>query len=345
MENFYNIQQILEIIRLDLITIAGNIVWVGQAIGAIGALLYIAKLSYEGLLGGSLWNMRTLRPFAIALILALYPQFMLVVDGLAMSVNIALSTTMMAADEVRVTDILKTRDLNPETDNDDGLIGIEDMHADESEEVKGSLNLLTDDVSDNLSTFGWIGEKFYLAMMRFLEEILFRLSHAILVLINSLRVFFLVVLYICGPLVIGISAMPGFEATYMRWLGRYLSVHLWLGIGNIFEAIAIRLWRIIVESGGFWTQGLGLEDAVNSVILTQWAWMFLLVLIVGYFTIPIVAGWVSSGSGIGQAGALLAASIGKGAGTLAGHAGRDVSSSFKAARNAQRYRPQQPPKT
>ena len=43
MEGFYSIQEVLEIIRNDLITIGGDIVWVGQAIAALGALLYIAK--------------------------------------------------------------------------------------------------------------------------------------------------------------------------------------------------------------------------------------------------------------------------------------------------------------
>ena len=321
MGEFYNIQQVLEIIRNDLITIGGEIVWIGQAIGAIGALLYIAKLSYEGMLGGNLWTLRTLRPFAIALVLALYPQFMLVVDGMAMSVNIALGTAIIT-DEVRVTEILKTRDLNPDTDDDQHLIGIEDIHAEEDAGIQATINRLTDEVTDNLNVFKWVGEKFYQAMMRFLEEILFRLSHAILVIINSLRVFFLVVLYIVGPLVIGISVFPGFEATYMKWLARYLSVHLWLGIGNVFEAIAVRLWRIIVENGGFWTKGLGLEDTVNSVILTQWAWMFLLILIVGYITVPIVAGWVISGSGIGQMGSLLSATIGKGVVQTGGAVGK-----------------------
>ena len=68
MEGFYSIQQVLEIIRNDLITIGADIVWIGQAIAAIGALLYIAKLSYEGMLGGNLFTLRTLRPFAIALV-------------------------------------------------------------------------------------------------------------------------------------------------------------------------------------------------------------------------------------------------------------------------------------
>ena len=311
MEGFYSIQEVLEIIRNDLIIIGGEIVWIGQAIGALGALLYIAKLSYEGMLGGNLLTLRTFRPFAFALVLALYPQFMLVVDSMAMGVNMGLGQIIIT-DEVRVTDILKTRDLNPDTEDDQHLIGIEDIHAEEDESIAATIDRLTDAVTENLNVFKSVGEKFYQAMMRFLEEILFRISHAILVIINSLRVFFLVVLYIAGPLVIGISVFPGFEAAYMKWLARYLSVHLWLGIGNVFEAIAVRLWRIIVESGGFWTKGLGLEDTVNSVILTQWAWMFLLVLIVGYVTVPIVAGWVISGAGIGQVGALLSATIGKG---------------------------------
>ena len=124
MEGFYEIQDVLEIIRTDLITIGADIVWIGQAIGALGALLYIAKLSYEGMLGGNLFTLRTFRPFAIALVLALYPQFMLVIDGISMGVNMGLGRAIIT-DEVRVTEILKTRDLNLETEDDQHLIGIE----------------------------------------------------------------------------------------------------------------------------------------------------------------------------------------------------------------------------
>ena len=344
MDGFYNIQKILELIRLDIITVSGSVIWVGQAIGAIGALLYLAKISYEGLLGGNIWTLRVLRPFGIAILLALYPQFMSVVDGMANAVNSGLATAMRDANDHNVADILKTRDLNPDTDNDDALIGIEDMHSDEPDEVKQTLNGLADDVSNDLSTFGWIGEKFYLAMMRMWEEILFRISHAMLVMINTIRVFFLIVLYITGPLVLGIACIPGFESAFLRWMGRYLSVHLWLGIGSVFEAIAVRLWQIIVDNGGMSTAGLGLEDAVNSAILTQWAWMYLLILIVGYVTIPMVAGWVISGSGLGQAGSIIAATVmktaGKGiAGRGGGGGGGAARGSFQQQRQLQRYNP------
>jgi len=312
-EGFFNIQIVLEIIRGELIQVAGEVVNVGRSLGAIGALLYTALLAYNAMLGGgSLWSMKVLRPFALAIVLMIYPQFMSVVDGIAMAVNTSLGTAMIT-DEYRVTDIIKTRDLDPETDNDDNLLGIEDIHAEEGEEEASLVDELTDAVSGSLNVFKWVGEKFYYALMRFIEEILFRVSHAVLIIINALRVFILVVLYIAGPLVIGMSLFPGFEGNYMRWMGRYLSVHLWLGIGNIFEAMAVRLWRLIVENGGFWTRGLGLEDSVNSVILTTWSWVFLLTLIVGYLTIPIVASWVISGSGMGRAGALFATAVSRGA--------------------------------
>ena len=67
----------------------------------------------------------------LALVLALYPQFMLVIDGIAMGVNLGLGRAIIT-DEVRVTEILKTRDLNPNTDDDQHLIGIEDIHGFES---------------------------------------------------------------------------------------------------------------------------------------------------------------------------------------------------------------------
>lgn len=334
-EGFFTIQAVLELIRLDLINVSSaNILWVGQTIGAIGALLYCAKLAYEGLLGGSLWSMRVLRPFAIGLLLILYPSFMTAVDGIMMAINNGLGQAFITQD-TRITDILKTRDLNPLTDNDDNLIGIEDIQAEEDEQAASIVDSVTESITSTFEVTRWIGEKLYWAMMRLIEEILFRLSHALLMIINTIRVFFLVVLYVVGPLVIGLSAFPGFESAYHKWLGRYLSVHLWLGIGNIYEAIAVRLWEIIVENGGMWTSGVGLEGTANAFILTSWSWVFLLTLIVGYVTIPIVAGWVISGSGIGQAGALLAAAASKGTVKGAAATAKDV----QAIRGKDRYRP------
>ena len=71
-DNFYTLQQVLEIIRYELIGASANVVWVGQSIFAIGAMLYLTKLSYEGMLGSSLFSTKLLRVFGIAILLV-YP--------------------------------------------------------------------------------------------------------------------------------------------------------------------------------------------------------------------------------------------------------------------------------
>jgi len=258
-ENFFNIQLLLEVIRTDLIGIASSIVGLGRAIGAIGALLYTAMLAYNAMLtGASLFTMKTFKPFAFGLLLMMYPAFMTVLDGLAMAVNNGIGGAMIT-DENRITEVLKTRDLRPDTDTDENLLGSREIEQEESEDVRDLVNRFTDAVSGSLNAFQWIGQKIYSGFMEVFETILFTFARAILVLINTLRVFFLVVLYIAGPLIIGLSIFPGFEGSFAAWIGRYLSVHLWLGIGHIFEAIAMRFWRLLADEEGFWTQALGLE--------------------------------------------------------------------------------------
>jgi len=122
-----------------------------------------------------------------------------------------------------------------------------------------------------------------------------------------IRVFFLIILYTIGPIVIGVSLFPGFSGILSQWVARYLSIHLWLGIGHIYDAIAAKFWQIIVENGGMWTTGTGLDADATTYALTSWSMVFLMCLIIGYATIPIVASWIISASGVGQAGALLSA--------------------------------------
>jgi len=82
-EGFFNIQIVLEIIRNDLILIADDVVNVGRALGAIGALLYTSLLAYTAMIGGgNLFSLKVLRPFVLALVLMLYPQFMLVMTNI-----------------------------------------------------------------------------------------------------------------------------------------------------------------------------------------------------------------------------------------------------------------------
>lgn len=322
----YNIQIALENIRYDMMELGANVVWLGQSIFVLAAMLYFAKVAYEAFLGGNIFTLAVLKPFAIAIVLSMYPIFMGALDGIIMSVNNGLALSFTTLDEVSIVDVVQTRDLNPYTENDDNLIGLEQIHATEDPAAAAIVNYQSEQINETqdagffswqgFNALQWIGDKFYWAMMRLIEQILHIVSHAMMVLINTLRVFFLIILYTIGPLVIGISLFPGFGGILTQWLGRYLSVHLWLGVGHIYDAIAVKLWRIFLDNGGLWTTGTGLDADTTSYAMTSWSWIFLICLIIGYATIPIVSSWIISAAGLGQAGGLLAAqlnrSIGKG---------------------------------
>ena len=116
--------------------------------------------------------------------------------------------------------------------------------------------------------------------------------------INTIRTFQLIILAILGPLVLGISVFDGFHHSLNVWLARYVNVFLWLPVGNIFGAIIgkiqeqmikLDLVQIAVTGDTFFSS----KDAAYLV--------FLLIGIVGYFTVPSVAGFIVN---VGGGGAL-----------------------------------------
>lgn len=357
---YYAAQRALEIIRYDLMGASANVVWSAQLIAMIGALMYYAWASYKGMLGeGKLISLAHFRPLAFFLMLMLYPSMMSFVDSLAMTVNNSLKPNY-GVEGVRITDIIKTNDLDPTTDTDDNLITNAGLYQEEDPEAAQLANDAAQNADDasgdgednawSLNVFAnvpsaqevsaWIGQKIYIGMMSVVEFLLFVMIKAIMMIINTLRVFFLVVLYTVGPIVIGVSLIPGFESTFRNWIAKYLSVHLWLGVGNIYEGIAVRLWQLFYENGmlSVSTAALGAADG-QQIMVTTWSWVFLLCLIVGYMTIPTVSGWIIGASGIGHAGSLASAAAMKGAAIGGGAA--VMSGSRSAARNIDRYRGRQ----
>jgi len=114
-----------------------------------------------------------------------------------------------------------------------------------------------------------------------------------------IRTFFLIVLSILGPLAFAISVWDGFQSTLTQWITRYISVYLWLPVSDLFSTILARLQSLMLQSDIERMQtdpnfSLDSSDAIYIV--------FLIIGIVGYFTIPTVAGWIISAGGMGNFG-------------------------------------------
>ncbi|MFR9515449.1 MAG: conjugative transposon protein TraJ, partial [Rikenellaceae bacterium] len=131
----------------------------------------------------------------------------------------------------------------------------------------------------------------------FFREILELIFAAAALLIDVLRTFFLVVLSILGPIAFGISVWDGFQSTLTQWICRYVAVYLWLPVSDIFSTILAKIQVLMIQNDieALQSDPTFTTDASNGVYI-----VFLIIGIIGYFTIPTVANWIIQAGGLGQ---------------------------------------------
>jgi len=126
-----------------------------------------------------------------------------------------------------------------------------------------------------------------------IQELLEFVFQTVALLIDVIRTFYLIVLAIIGPIVFGLSIYDGFQHLVTVWLARYINVFLWLPVANIFGSIIAKIQENMITGSS-----LNVPVAGQPFSLTDWAYMaFLLIAIVGYCTVPSVAGYIVNAGG------------------------------------------------
>ena len=161
------------------------------------------------------------------------------------------------------------------------------------------------------------------------RELLELVFFAAALIIDTLRTFFLVVLSILGPVAFAFSVWDGFHSTLSAWFSRYIQIYLWLPVSDLFSTILAKIQILMLQQD---IEAMQADpnfsvEASNGVYI-----VFLIIGIVGYFTIPTVAGWIIQAGGgigsynknIGTAGALAGSLAGATAGNVAGRTGRFI---------------------
>ena len=164
----------------------------------------------------------------------------------------------------------------------------------------------------------------------FFREILELLFQAAALVIDTVRTFFLVVLAILGPIAFALSVWDGFQNTLTQWICRYIQVYLWLPVSDMFSTILAKIQVLMLQNDIERMQAdpnfsLDSSDGVYIV--------FLCIGIIGYFTIPTVAGWIIQAGGMGgygrnvnqmagRAGSMAGSVAGAAAGNVVGRAGK-----------------------
>ena len=151
------------------------------------------------------------------------------------------------------------------------------------------------------------------------RELLELLFQSAALVIDTIRTFFLIVLAILGPIAFAISVYDGFQATLTQWITRYISVYLWLPVSDLFSSILARIQVLMLQKD---IQELSdpnfVPDSSNSVYI-----IFMIIGIIGYFTIPTVSNWIIQAGGMGNMNRNInsaANKTGSGVGAVAGAA-------------------------
>src|SRR5690606_34095358 len=119
------------------------------------------------------------------------------------------------------------------------------------------------------SAVGWFNLKGMFKV--FISELFHILYAAASLCINVIRTFYLIILAILCPLVLGLSIFDGFQNSLTSWFARYIHVYLWLPVANIFGAICSKiLENMMILDQGFFSS--------TAYII------FMLIAIVGYTT-------------------------------------------------------------
>jgi conjugative transposon TraJ protein len=132
------------------------------------------------------------------------------------------------------------------------------------------------------------------SVKEWMSQVLEILYQAAALCINTIRTFYMIVLAILGPLAFGLAVFDGFQHTLTVWLARYINIFLWLPIANIFGAVIGKIQELMLQLDISQISQTG--DTFFSS--TDVAYLiFMIIGIVGYFTVPSVANYIVHAGG------------------------------------------------
>lgn len=297
--DFDNLHQILRNLYEEMMPLCSQMTGVAKGIAGLGALFYVAYRVWQSLSRAEPVDVYPLlRPFVIGFCIMFFPTVVLgtinsVLSPVVTGTNGILQTQTLDMNQYREQKDrleLEAMKRNPETsylvDKEEFDKKLDDLGITDAPEICG---MYIDRAMYN--TKKWFQELF-----RNLLELMFQTAALV---IDTLRTFFLVVLSILGPISFAISVWDGFQATLTQWFVRYISIYLWLPVSDLFSSVLARIQVLMLQKDiEQLTDSNFIPDGSNAVYIT-----FLIIGIIGYFTIPTVAGWiVQAGGGAGNYG-------------------------------------------
>ena len=321
--DFDNLHQVLRVLYDEMMPLCSNMTGVAKGIAGLGALFYVAAKVWQSLARAEPIDVYPLlRPFALGLCIMFFPTFVL---G---TINTVLSPVVKGCNQLMET---QTFDMNEYRAQKDRLEYEALMRSPETaylasdEEFDRQLEELGWSPSDMVTMTGMYMDRAAYNIKKsvrdWFRELLEMLFQAAGLIIDTLRTFFLIVLSILGPLAFAISVYDGFQSTLTQWISRYISIYLWLPVSDLFSSVLARIQTLMLQKD---IQELSDPNFIPDGSSTVYV-IFMIIGIVGYFTIPTVASWIVSAGGtsaynrnVARAGSIAGAAVGAASGKVTG---------------------------
>lgn len=272
-----------------MLGMCGSLTGVGQSLAGFGAIFYISYRVWGHLAHNEPIDFYPLlRPFAIGVALVVYPSLIGLLNGV-MQPTIDGTSELVSNGNQSIATLLQQKEALIEQGAEwqmyvgpagSGSFDKWSQYTGNTDNGVGSGFGLTNWAKFEMAKAAYgVKNSFKVILSEFLEL----LYQAAALCVNTVRIFYLVVLAVFGPLVLGLSVFDPFSGALASWLAKYIHVFLWLPVCNIFGAIINQVQQEMLKvdiaqlqtSGQTW---FGQTDVAYLVFLLMGA--------VGYFSVP-----------------------------------------------------------
>jgi len=299
--DFDNLHTILRSLYTEMMPLCSNMSGVAKGVAGLGALFYVSVRVWQSLSRAEVIDVYPmLRPFAIGFCIMFFPTIVLGTINGVLSPIVQGTNQML---ESQTFDMNKYREQKDKLEYESMMRNPETAYLVSNEEFDKQLDELGWSPEDMMTVTGMYIERGMYSMKKsihdFFREVLELLFEAAALVIDTIRTFFLIVLAILGPIAFAISVWDGFQSTLTQWICRYVQVYLWLPVSDLFSSILAKIQVLMLQNDISELQNNPNYsiDASNGVYI-----IFMIIGIIGYFTIPTVSGWIIQAGGMGSYG-------------------------------------------
>ncbi|MBI1782258.1 MAG: conjugative transposon protein TraJ [Sphingobacteriales bacterium] len=297
-----SLHQVLEQLYTDMLPLCSKLIGVGRGIAGFAATWYIASRVWRHIANAEPIDFYPLfRPFVLGFAVIIFPSVIAMINGVMSPTvtgtsamvedsNKAIAILLQKKEEaIKKTDVWKM--YVGETGSGDRDKWYKYTHPDDDPNDEGFFASVGNDIK---FAFAKASYNFRNSIKQWMSEVLRVLFEAASLCINTIRTFYLIVLAILGPLVFGIAVFDGFQHTLTVWIARYINIFLWLPVANIFGSIIGKIQENMLKVDIAQVQDYG--DTFFSPTDTAYL-IFMIIGIVGYFTVPSVANYIVHAGG------------------------------------------------